>query len=348
MKRTNNKQSQKTKVPHFIAIGKINLDFTLNLHEEWIKHFAIEVKEIKEPKDLKIIFEIKELWDKIQVSSSTSSLLNIMIYINKCSKLKSFVELLSLNKLKLKEEEKFLEELIVYVTEHNFLFIDESKADLLDAKITFHLKSGKTNLCSIEIGDKESNNEKEEDLNPKFEKLAFEMEKYDYLFIDYNDIISICSTKPKELINKESEETDLTKNNNNTNNDNNNNSNSNNLTLKLQDNLKVFNDYLNAVKYNNKNLNIIIKYPNVIQSIKVINVEILNTITTSMNIANINIFEKKESLAFLNMVNYMSNDKAQEEYDDKHLEYLFSRFVTQTELKRLNMVCFQMISKSLQ
>lgn len=298
MKKGKAQKAQKNKVPHFIAIGKINLDLTLSLHEEWIKHFQINPDSIQEAKDLKVIFDIKELWDKIQLTS-TSPLINTLLFINKSTKSKSFVELLSLNKLQLKEEETFLKELIVYVTEHNFLFIDEAKADNTDVVVTFHLKSGKKTLFSIPIGnnsntDNESSEEKE---GPKFEKFSFDMEKYDFFFAEYDDIIKICGKSENEQ--------------------------------NLANNLKIFNDYLSAIKFNNKKINIIIRYPNIVQAIKVINIEILNSITGAMNTADINIFEKKEALAFLNMVNLMSNDsKAHEEYDDKHLEYLFSRFTT--------------------
>jgi hypothetical protein len=305
MKKSKPQQIKQDKVNHLIAIGKIDLDLTLNINEVWMQHFQIDPNNIKEPKDLKTIVDIKEIWNNVEITSP-SPLINTLLYINKCTNQKTFVELLSLNKVHLKEDETFLREFIDHVTERRFLFIEETRTERSDGRITFHLNCEKKNLCNIEIGNRET---QESYQMPKFEEFYFDLEKFNNIFIDYEEIIQACRPSTEDG--------------------------------NLHSNLIIFNNYLNTIKSKNKKIKTIIRYPNIIQAVKVVNFEIMEVITTILNIADINIFEKKDALSLLNMIHLMNNDpKNSEEYDDKQLEYLFSRYITLDGARRIKLGLF--------
>lgn len=146
---SNSKQKER-RTPKIIGLGLIKLDFYINLTEELIRQHKIDLSKINEPKDLLFISENQTLLDYVQLST-TDTLTNILLYINKANVQKSFVELITLNPLRFKPEEEFIRKIVAHVTEHNYLFTNEMNVATAPNKISFAIKYGKKLLKCFEI-----------------------------------------------------------------------------------------------------------------------------------------------------------------------------------------------------
>jgi len=138
---SNSKQKDK-KTPKILGLGLIKLDFYLNVTEETIKRHSLDLSKINSPKDLVFIAENIDLLDLVQIST-TDTLSNILLYLNKANVQKSFVELITLNPLRFKPEEEHMRKIFSHVTEHNYLFTNEMNVATTPNKVSFAIKSGK-------------------------------------------------------------------------------------------------------------------------------------------------------------------------------------------------------------
>lgn len=138
----NSKQQKDKKTPKIIGLGLIKLDFYINITEELIKEHKIDLSKINSPKDLTFLAESPALLDLVQMST-TDTLTNILLYVNKANIQKSFVELITLNPLRFKPEEEHLRKIFSHVTEHNYLFTNEMNVASTPNKISFAIKTGK-------------------------------------------------------------------------------------------------------------------------------------------------------------------------------------------------------------
>ena len=151
--KSRNKSNQKElpqKSSRILGLGLIKLDLYLNLTDELIKRYKLDITKIDSPKDLAFISEDSYLMDLIQISSS-DTLSNILLYVNKASPVKSFVELISLTPLKFHPEEEHMKKIFTHVTEHNYLFSNEMSVTNVPNKISFALKNGKKLLKYFDI-----------------------------------------------------------------------------------------------------------------------------------------------------------------------------------------------------
>lgn len=149
-KKTNSSVSIERKTPRIIGLGLIKLDFYINFTDDLIKSYDIDFQKINSPKDLKFFCEFPELLNHIQIST-TDSLTNILIYLNKANNHKSFVELITLNSLRFKPEEEFMRKIFAHVTETNYLFTNEMNLAGVANKISFAIKNGKKLLKYFDI-----------------------------------------------------------------------------------------------------------------------------------------------------------------------------------------------------
>ena len=99
---------------------------------------------------------------------------------------------------------------------------------------------------------------------------ACEIEEYDFLFIDLDEFITFHSSGF---------------------------------------NLFELCDFLKKISSNNKKPRIVLNYPNILINLNVVNLELLETIIGIMSYTDIFLFEKKECLAFFNMLNQMNYEK---------------------------------------
>ncbi len=138
----NSKQQKEKRTPKIIALGLIKLDFYINITDEIIKRHSIDLSKINSPKDLTFLENDPCLLDLVQIST-TDTLTNILLYLNKANTQKAFVELITLNPLRFRPEEEHMRKIFSHVTEHNYLFSNEMNVASTPNKISFAIKSGK-------------------------------------------------------------------------------------------------------------------------------------------------------------------------------------------------------------
>lgn len=75
-------------------------------------------------------------------------------------------------------------------------------------------------------------------------------------------------------------------------------------------------DFLKKISLANKNPKIVVNFPNILLNINMINLELIDVILCIMSFTDIFLFDKKECLAFFNMLSQMNNEK---ELSEKNL-----------------------------
>jgi len=214
--KTKAKQKEPQRSARILGLGLIKLDFYLNLTDEQIQKYNIDFSKIHSPKDLAFIAENPSLLDLIQISSS-DTLSNILLYLNKASSKKSFVELITLSSIKMHPEEEHMKKIFTNVTEHNYLFSNEMSLASVPNKISFAFKSGKKLLKYFDIetdydpyaidvlGEDEGKNA-DYKLNNLYERInaSIDKNKNEIKEIeDYNDIVISNNKKAGETPRKE-------------------------------------------------------------------------------------------------------------------------------------------------
>jgi len=180
-------KEQPTRSPRILGLGLIKLDFYLNLTDDLIKQYKIDFSKINSPKDLAFIADDPTLLDLIQISSS-DTLSNILLYINKASVSKSFVELITLSSLKIHPDEEHMKRIFTHVTEHNYLFSNEMSCTTVPNKISFAFKNGKKLLKYFDIVT---------DYDPYIEEINNDMSNRKYLLDEKS--VKITNNDIKEV-----------------------------------------------------------------------------------------------------------------------------------------------------
>jgi hypothetical protein len=181
-------KDQPQRSPRILGLGLIKLDFYINLTDELIKKYQIDFTKIHTPKDLAFIADDTTLLDLVQISSS-DTLSNILLYINKASVSKSFVELITLSSLKIHPEEEHMKKIFTHVTEHNYLFSNEMSCTTVPNKISFAFKNGKKLLKYFDINT---------EYDPYMEELNRDMSTRRYL-LDEGRSVKISNHDIKEV-----------------------------------------------------------------------------------------------------------------------------------------------------
>jgi hypothetical protein len=183
-RKSKKQKEQPQRSPRILGLGLIKLDFYINLTDDLIKKYKLDFSKINSPKDLAFIADDPELLDLIQISSS-DTLSNILLYINKASVSKSFVELITLSSLRIHPDEEHMKKIFTHVTEHNYLFSNEMSCTTVPNKISFAFKNGKKLLKYFDINT---------EYDPYLEELNNDMSTRKYLLdekslkISNNDI----------------------------------------------------------------------------------------------------------------------------------------------------------------
>ena len=176
--KTKAKQKEPQRSARILGLGLIKLDFYLNLTDEQIHKYNVDFSKIHSPKDLAFIAENPSLLDLIQISSS-DNLSNILLYLNKASSKKSFVELITLSSIKMHPEEEHIKKIFTHVTEHNYLFSNEMSCTTVPNKISFAFKNGKKLLKYFDIIT---------DYDPYIEEINNDMSNKKYLINDEKSV----------------------------------------------------------------------------------------------------------------------------------------------------------------
>ena len=184
------------------AIGKLDLNINLILHETIADLLLFDINNINNVKDLKNLFfpiqnQLKiDLFEFVSISSN-SELINTLLFINRAFKNKSFVELILLNQLDFSEETQFIKNLIKQSCSKQYLYIVENKIYDIPSKITFNIKILKDKNDKL-INQKsfnlfEKNILLNENDNDKFlllyDKLHYNFSKVDYFFVNLDEFL---------------------------------------------------------------------------------------------------------------------------------------------------------------
>lgn len=263
MKTKSNSKKQITKV---LGIGKLDFTFTLELTENDSFLLNRSIESIDSLEGLKVLSDKPELWDKISIASN-SQIINSFLYINKVSKHKIFVEFAALSPISLSEEEMFLKPILTYATEHNFLFINEH--DILPfykTSITFIVKKGSEVIVTLNLCQNENSNvnrTQNTDEATMFERLVCDYSQFNFLFIDLNEFIDLAH-----------------------------------FNIGFSDVLNL----LSTIDRSFKNLSFILFFPYIMTNMNLLNMDALTQLTEILSYSDNVIFEKKEAVAFFNLL----------------------------------------------
>ena len=180
------------------SLGRLNININLVLHKTEAQKLNFDINSYNKIEDLKDILSFNYM-DFITLTSD-NYLINTLLYINRASKNKSFIEFIMPNQLEYDYSKKFIKKLIEDVLAKNYFFIIENKITNSDSKITFIIKIiGDDNnevisYKNFELFEKnemdfeleDNNDEKAE--NIFLNKINYNFKKTDYFIIDLKEI----------------------------------------------------------------------------------------------------------------------------------------------------------------
>lgn len=188
------------------AIGILDITLHLTLRPTDIEKNNIDISSINTTEDLGNLLYDKEeprkdLIDLITLSSN-SFLINILLWINRAFKQKTFIELITLNEMIFTSKRSFLKRLIKTVTEKNLIFLIENPLQDIHPNIVFVLKLLQKNNDNI-IQEKKFNlfernciimNQNDNHRNHKgvFEFLSYNFHS-DFFLSDFSELIKLKS-----------------------------------------------------------------------------------------------------------------------------------------------------------
>ena len=321
-----------------VAFSPVQLNFKLVLSQSDVDKYSIDLNKINTIKDIETPLTNNDILEKIVLSSNTFSI-NALLFINKSSKQKIFVECIPFKKLEYAEDEVIFKKVLKFVADKNYLYFVEKTTTLnYDNEFNFiiEFKDNKKTI-KVKFKNEEEKIEKEEKENVKGNKEANneannEESKSKSKIID-NDKNNITKVKETEISSpglKNSEVNFLHKILN---------------TLEypfskrdyffidldfiigltVNEILQVLSliDYLIATT----NLKIIVSFPNIIKNLSTLNFEILPAINEILNLTDIYIFEKKEISAFFEIINELSDENKHLDENSKKPEVQFIKIV---------------------
>lgn len=157
------KDNDMNKFIKLIASGPISFELTLILTEEEAELFNVIPKKIHKISDCASFLSHQgnnffltstqsqpkklNIFDNIRLHSNNRNI-NTLLYINRAFKKKIFIEYITMNQIKLLEENMFMKDVLKHVTEQNFLFLVENKfLKNLDSEIKFTIKINNTTVA---------------------------------------------------------------------------------------------------------------------------------------------------------------------------------------------------------
>lgn len=180
------------------SLGRLNININLVLRKTEAQKLNFDINSYNKIEDLKNIFSFNYM-DFITLTSD-NYLINTLLYINRASKNKSFIEFIMPNQLEYDYSKKFIKNLIEDVLAKNYFFIIENKFTNSDSKIKFIIKiiddynNEVISYKNFELFERnemdfeleENNDEKTQNLF--LSKINYNFNKTDYLIIDLKEI----------------------------------------------------------------------------------------------------------------------------------------------------------------
>ena len=177
-----------------LAMGNVDLTYTLSLSQEDITKYKINFNKISKIEDLSFLYDAKALWIKIFLTT-TNPTLTTLLYLNRATEHKSYIEYLCYKLPSFGEKEKNISEMINAVNELNYLFLNK-KTQLFSVKGTCKLTltllyngESKTFDLGQESKDKKTMKIKlKKSEAPSFlDKIELECNSYDYYLTNITD-----------------------------------------------------------------------------------------------------------------------------------------------------------------
>lgn len=284
----NNSKKQITKI---LGLGKIDFHFFLELQDSDESDLDLTIENIDSLEKLKFLSEKPEYWDKISMTSN-SPLINTFLYINRVSKHKTFIEFASLAPISYSDEEMFLKPIITYVSEHNFLFINENDiVPFYKTVINFSVKKGTQvmstfNLCQNDnINSSVNHNNsvsKEKNVNEEdtiYDKLVCDYSQFNYLFLDLNEFVDMNA-----------------------------------FNVGFSDVLNL----LSTIDKYNKDINFYILFSSILSNQNLFNIDSLNQLSEILSYADCVMFDRKEAMAYYNIQHQLNNNTSTSSFFSGH------------------------------
>lgn len=138
--KVNSSSNISSKITKIVTFGRLDIELYLKLSKTFLNQQKISFDSIETPSDLGFLSNNKEIWKDIILRSNNENL-NFMIQINKSTMQKTFVSYVCLTKLELPEELKFINEIITYVTEKNWIFLNFENVSMDCLNILFTIEN---------------------------------------------------------------------------------------------------------------------------------------------------------------------------------------------------------------
>ena len=180
------------------SLGRLNININLVLRKTEAQKLNFDINHYNKIEDLKDIFSFNYM-DFITLTSD-NYLINTLLYINRASKNKSFIEFIMPNQLEYDYSKKFIKKLIENVLAKNYFFIIENKFTNSASKIKFIIKiidednNEVISYKNFELFEKNEMDFKLEDNNDEkaqnlfLNKINYNFKKTDYFIIDLKEI----------------------------------------------------------------------------------------------------------------------------------------------------------------
>jgi hypothetical protein len=291
---------------NLIAFGVIDFELNLNLTEIECKYYNVNYDNFVTLQGLKDCFNLTGILNQI-VLNSNNSLITSLIYLNKSNTKKTFIKFVSLNPFKSQflEEEEFMYDVVKYVTEQNYILLntEEGICEITDCPVKIRLKIKLPNkdliiheFCKKTQDQSSKNNEQEneqptnkEDVDNDNTKALKDMvkvdfEKFNFIFLDVNDFFYL----QKNYIHKSQ-----------------------------LNSLKILN-FIKFLIKSYKNIKLILTFGNIITNFSLITskTENIQMLQELLNLSEICFYERKDALAFFNLINELNADDSAAEFKE--------------------------------
>jgi hypothetical protein len=301
---------------NLVSIGCLDLTFTLTLTEEEANYFEINYDEIKTLKDCQQFltkkFEERKISDYIGLTS-TNSTINTLLFMNKANNSKTFVEFITLSNFTIEDDCEFILDALTVVTDSNFFFINyQNVYSSVVNKMSFHVRIEGKDIKEFTIPSKPNSNtvrsESEENINstgnnndtePKplnylFDTIKHELQGRKYFYVDLNDIIKLAA---------------------------------------YDINLMDFCYCLNGLTVLNRDINVIISFPNMIEHTEFLSIDAINNISEIFSLTDTFIFDRKEALELFELIKQFNEIEDNKKDEKNKAEWVFLR-----DIKKLRKV----------
>lgn len=192
-------------LPRVLSMGYLELNYILSLTDEDMEKLKINIQSLGSIEDLQFLLENKFLWNNIQIRTN-NFLLNTLLYVNKVSENKVYIEYIPFELPIFDEKEKDFEKMIHDINDINLLFISEN--DIMSSKCSISLvityggesktfdfgkgtsenkENKNSNNINLNVKQQSNNNKIVKNENSPLNKIKLSCKKYDFFIVDIKE-----------------------------------------------------------------------------------------------------------------------------------------------------------------